>query len=70
MVGLFAQDVLEVLPEAVKPGPFDNKDGISNSLMDISDERLNIPMKGNVESLNVSSSASVILFEVVRQRFR
>ena len=45
------------------------KDGISNSLMDISDERLNIPMKGNVESLNVSSSASVILFEVVRQRF-
>ena len=38
--------------------------------MDISDERLNIPMKGNVESLNVSSSASVILFEVVRQRFR
>ena len=44
------------------------KDGISNSLMDISDERLNIPMKGNVESLNVSSSASVILFEVVRQR--
>ena len=45
-------------------------DGISNSLMDISDERLNIPMKGNVESLNVSSSASVILFEVVRQRFR
>ena len=46
------------------------KDGISNSLMDISDERLNIPMKGNVESLNVSSSASVILFEVVRQRFR
>ena len=46
------------------------KDGISNSLMDISDESLNIPMKGNVESLNVSSSASVILFEVVRQRFR
>ena len=46
------------------------KDGISNSLMDISDDRLNIPMKGNVESLNVSSSASVILFEVVRQRFR
>jgi len=46
------------------------KDGISNSLMNISDERLNIPMKGNVESLNVSSSASVILFEVVRQRFR
>ena len=32
------------------------KDGISNSLIDISDERLNIPMKGNVESLNVSSS--------------
>ena len=46
------------------------KDGISNSLIHISDERLNIPMKGNVESLNVSSSASVILFEVVRQRFR
>ena len=46
------------------------KDGVSNSLMDISDKRLKIPMKGNVKSLNVSSSASVILFEVVRQRFR
>ena len=31
MVGLFAQDVLEVLPEAVKPAPFDNKDGVSTS---------------------------------------
>ena len=30
-IGVFAQDVKEVIPEAVKPAPFDTKDGISIS---------------------------------------
>ena len=31
MVGLLAQDLQEILPEAVKLAPFDNKDGVSES---------------------------------------
>ena len=44
------------------------KDGISKNLLDQSDEILKIPMNGYVDSLNVSSSASIIFYEVVRQR--
>lgn len=44
------------------------KDGISKNLMDLSDKILKIPMNGYVDSLNVSSSASIIFYEVVRQR--
>ena len=32
------------------------------------DQLVHIPMKGRVESLNVSVAASVLLYEVVRQR--
>ena len=44
------------------------KDGISKNLLDQSDKILKIPMNGYVDSLNVSSSASIIFYEVVRQR--
>ena len=44
------------------------KDGISQNLIEISDIRAKIPMKGEIESLNVSSSSSVILYELIRQR--
>ena len=44
------------------------KDGISNNLLEISDIKAKIPMKGKIDSLNVSSSSSVILYELIRQR--
>ena len=44
------------------------KDGISQNLIEISDIKARIPMKGKIESLNVSSSSSIILYELIRQR--
>ena len=44
------------------------EDGISNELLRIADHLARIPMKGEIESLNVSVSAGIILFEAVRQR--
>ena len=44
------------------------KDGISKNLLEISDEKVKIPMQGKIESLNVSSSSAVILYELIRQR--
>jgi 23S rRNA (guanosine2251-2'-O)-methyltransferase len=42
--------------------------GISGSVLDIADELVRIPLKGSIESLNVSVAAGVIIFEAVRQR--
>ena len=42
--------------------------GIRAGVLQHCDERIRIPMKGRVHSLNVSASAAVILFEAVRQR--
>lgn len=42
--------------------------GIRPGVLQHCDERIRIPMKGRVESLNVSASAAVVLFEAVRQR--
>ncbi|MCC6723997.1 MAG: RNA methyltransferase [Saprospiraceae bacterium] len=42
--------------------------GISKHWVEQSDERLIIPMTGQVDSLNVSASAAIVLFEAVRQR--
>lgn len=44
------------------------EDGISNELIRISDHLAKIPMFGEIESLNVSVSAGVVLYEAVRQR--
>ena len=43
------------------------KDGISQNLLDISDVSVKIPMLGRIDSLNVSTSSAVILYELVRQ---
>jgi 23S rRNA (guanosine2251-2'-O)-methyltransferase len=44
------------------------EDGISPELMGLSNEFIKIPMKGNIESLNVSVSAGVVIYEAIRQR--
>ena len=40
------------------------KDGISNELLTLSDEKLYIPMEGFVQSFNVSVSAAIVLYAV------
>ena len=42
--------------------------GISEELLATADEKCKIPLSGNIESLNVSVAAGVILFESVRQK--
>jgi 23S rRNA (guanosine2251-2'-O)-methyltransferase len=42
--------------------------GLRPGVLQHCDERIRIPMKGHVQSLNVSASAAVMLFETVRQR--
>ena len=40
--------------------------GISNEILNLCDAKLRIPLKGKIDSLNVSVSAGVILYEIVR----
>lgn len=54
-------------PTAIIMGAED--EGISFDLMRNADYLTKIPMSGEIESLNVSVSAGVILYEAVRQRF-
>ena len=42
--------------------------GISREMLGLSDMRVSIPITGAIGSLNVSVSAGIILYEVVRQR--
>jgi len=46
------------------------EDGVSPEYLDRSDEMVKIPLAGEIESLNVSVAAGIILFEVVKQRGR
>jgi TrmH family RNA methyltransferase len=42
--------------------------GVTDFWLQNADQRIIIPMAGQVDSLNLSASAAVVLFEVVRQR--
>jgi 23S rRNA (guanosine2251-2'-O)-methyltransferase len=42
--------------------------GISSDLLRIADHLVRIPLMGHIESLNVSAAASIIMYEVVKQR--
>jgi 23S rRNA (guanosine2251-2'-O)-methyltransferase len=44
------------------------EEGISKEVLKLCDEQVAIPLKGKIESLNVSAAAAVMLYEVVRQR--
>ncbi len=46
------------------------KRGVRKHTLEIADDRIIIPMRGMVQSLNVSVSAGIILFEAVRQRLQ
>jgi 23S rRNA (guanosine2251-2'-O)-methyltransferase len=54
------------LPTAIVMGSED--EGIRNELIRIADHLAKIPMQGTIESLNVSVSAGVIIYEAIRQR--
>ena len=43
-------------------------DGISPEYLKLSDKKAKIPMYGNIRSLNVSVSAAIIIYEILRQR--
>lgn len=53
-------------PVAIVMGAEDK--GIDEGLLNIATDCVKIPQKGQIESLNVSAAAAVIMFEVVRQR--
>lgn len=53
-------------PVAIAVGA--EKEGLSRQLLDAADVRVRIPMVGRVDSLNVATSAAVLLYEAVRQR--
>lgn len=42
--------------------------GISSSVLKLTDEQVKIPLHGNIESLNVSVAAALMMYEAVRQR--
>ncbi len=54
------------VPTAILMGS--EEDGISNELINGSDEAVKIPIQGSIESLNVSVATAVVLYECVRQR--
>lgn len=54
------------LPLAIIMGSED--EGVSESLLKMSDDTMKIPMAGNIASLNVSVAAGMIMYEVQRQR--
>lgn len=44
------------------------EDGISQAILDITDQQLQIPILGKIESLNVSVASALMVYEAVRQR--
>lgn len=42
--------------------------GISKPMLDLADERVAIPMSGEISSLNVSVASAIMMYEAVRQR--
>lgn len=53
-------------PLAIVMGSEDT--GISQAILNLTHEKLKIPILGNIESLNVSVSAALMIYEAVRQR--
>lgn len=62
----FHTDVDLTGPVAIAVGT--EKYGLTDAILDGADVAVRIPMVGNVNSLNVSTSAAILLYEAVRQR--
>ncbi|MBB4036287.1 TrmH family RNA methyltransferase [Dysgonomonas hofstadii] len=60
------QDTNFTTPSAIVMGT--EADGLTNFWLDNADVRIKIPMRGKIDSLNVSVSTAVITFEAMRQR--
>jgi TrmH family RNA methyltransferase len=43
-------------------------DGLSESWRNVSEANIKIPMNGTIDSLNLSVSAGIIIYEAIRQR--
>ncbi len=43
-------------------------DGLTDKWLDNADEQIKIPMSGEIDSLNVSTSTAILIFEAMRQR--
>jgi TrmH family RNA methyltransferase len=44
--------------------------GLTDEWLTAADQRVKIPMRGRVDSLNLSAATAVMLYEVVRQRYK
>ncbi|AKT50619.1 TrmH family RNA methyltransferase [Arsenicicoccus sp. oral taxon 190] len=53
-------------PVAIAVGA--EKTGLTDSFLDAADVRVRIPMTGRANSLNVATSAAIVIYEAVRQR--
>lgn len=53
-------------PVAIAVGT--EKEGLTGEVLTAADERVAIPMAGTANSLNVATSAAIVLYEAVRQR--
>ncbi len=62
----FYHDVNFKLPSAIIMGT--ESTGLSKFWLEASDEHILIPMLGKMDSLNVSTSAAILVFEAMRQR--
>lgn len=60
------QDVNYTTPSAIVMGT--EADGLTDFWLNNTDKRIKIPMRGKIDSLNVSVSTAVITFEAMRQR--
>lgn len=54
------------IPSAIIMGT--EADGLTNFWIDNADARIKIPMRGKIDSLNVSVSTAILTFEAMRQR--
>ena len=62
----FYQDVDFTTPSAIVMGT--EADGLTEMWLNNANKRIKIPMRGEIDSLNVSVSTAVLTFEAMRQR--